>query len=449
MKLWPPGYLPAASVAHFIKSDGVPFRDLVDARVDIRDDQSHELQRELAGDYSFWMRLVLDNFFHQCEGDAVKGRLLKKLSQRDRLPREEDVKSLFSLHDDDAQSQVATSSTSPSTSGKFSFCPYARSQEYAMRFASSVASPDALVCLGGSLPSLRNLLHADFDSMSALKGYSMLSGDSMPYTREFVVALATHLRTKVEQQLGNPRRPILCLFGNGRLAAMLNSAGLLPEGVIAVAATLENASTRYHARKRAAALKQRREQLGNIVAPSFHDDFPSDSVKSIVDALIKYEPAIVVVEQYTDRDWLSDIRGYFTVRHVLMLGQVDSPQFGSFSFPFLTFGIGPGPDTYWLYSDTLQKSKRQTQQAAQFPVDPPFVAQGYERSFLDEISDKIIHANDWKEEELDVETKMDGDGGAMGTKSKGVNLLHQGRCLAFDRTVLPKTISAATGSDKP
>ncbi|CCW67784.1 unnamed protein product [Phytomonas sp. Hart1] len=104
---------------------------------------------------------------------------------------------------------------------------------------------------------------------------------------------------------------------------------------------------------------------------------------------------MVVVEPHVDRDWLCRIRGFHSVREVVVLGPVDSPAMASFAYPLLSFGVLPGPATYELYNAAGQKLGRGAERA-RLPMDPPHEAQGYTRRFVDEVSAWMIAPNDFR-----------------------------------------------------
>ena len=62
---WPIGYRPTPSVAHFLRPEGVPLQEVIEAREDLRDegrkqpqadDAGSILHRDLATDYNLWTR---------------------------------------------------------------------------------------------------------------------------------------------------------------------------------------------------------------------------------------------------------------------------------------------------------------------------------------------------------------------------------------------------------
>lgn len=279
-----------------------------------------------------------------------------------------------------------------------------------IRDALAANAPDQLVKFA-TFPQLRNCIYTDYDSCSPLKALSITTGESLVYTQEFIHALASYLRERLDVYgeaavAGRDAtgalvyRPILCTFGNGRLAWMLNETNILPARVIPtrLPQPLRNSRLNY-------------KFPDGSVSSKFGVTFPCE-VAEIGRALEVHKPVIVVAEPHVDRDYLSDLRGYHTVREVLAMGQIDSPAMGSFSFPLLSFGVTPGPSTYWVYSDSMQRST--TLRGAQtLPMDPPFAAQGYQRVCVDSISKLMLHAND------------------------SPMLPNQSRCLSFRRVQAP------------
>ena len=151
--------------------------------------------------------------------------------------------------------------------------------------------------------------------------------------------------------------------------------------------------------------------------PSFFASrYPITTEVSVSDALHVYRPSIVIAEPHAARDYAADMRGCPSVQEVLFIGPIDGPAMGSFSFPWLTFGVSPAPDTFNLYNDHFQLQGRggggmggMGGGRMQMPMDPPYMAQGYRRVYLDRISALTILPNDSAE------------------------VPRQGRCLAFRR----------------
>jgi len=423
---WPSGYLPAAGIAHFLMPQGVSLRDVIDTRLEMRDDKKHLIQRDFAADYSLWLKSELSDFFARSSEHSTLRRLVRRITNRERLCSVEEWCSVFNLRNPaDVKEPFLRAASAPNPNFKtetelesasaspYVFNSYAAAQELCMlpvRDALTSSSPDATVKFA-TFPQLRNCVYTDYDACSALKALSIAAGESLVYTQEFIHALATYLRERLEVYgdaaivsrgaSGEMQyRPILCTFGNGRLAWMLNETNIIPTRVIPtrLPQPLRNSRLRY-------------QFPDGSVSSKFGATFPCEVVE-IGRALELHKPVMILAEPHVDRDYLSDLRGYHTVREVLALGQIDSPAMGSFSFPLLSFGVTPGPATYWVYSDSLQRSTtlRGTQT---LPMDPPFAAQGYKRVYVDSISKVMLHSND---------TPL---------------LQNQSRCLSFRRTHAP------------
>lgn len=303
---------------------------------------------------------------------------------------------------------------------------------------SSVRSPQRRVQFS-TFPQIRNVLHTDFDSMTALRALSLYCDDAIVYTREMVQATGLYLQRRLDEiaqaesgflaaaapstNVAAPtysrETPIVVFFGNGRLAWMLNESGLLPKPVRAVQLPRQESQRRRRQHHLLQQQKNLEESFG--FHSSFTAIFPCEAL-SVGDALRKYKPALALVEPHVDRDYLSDMRGYYSVREVLCMGPIDSPAMGSFAFPFLSFGVTPGPTTYWAYNDNLHKVSAAAR--IQMPVDPPFESQGYARHYVDDISACLIAPNDCPV------------------------ISNQYRCLAFRRVRPPSLRSAAAARQR-
>ncbi|TPP53168.1 hypothetical protein CGC20_30320 [Leishmania donovani] len=430
---WPTGYLPASGVAHLLHPDGVPFHEVLECYMDIKRDRQHELQRDFASDYTLWNRCSLEDFVRKL--DAHRRRCFTRLTARDRLVHDADVRQVFQLAPYlppppvaitdspssrarvspplQASAAAAASTTSASKEERpayYQFQPYAATQEYAMLPVQGVRSPQQRVRFS-TFPQIRNLLHTDFDSMTALRALSLYCEDGILYTRELVQVVALYIRRRLEEiqeaeasflyaaaeaspsctplPTFSSASPVLVFFGNGRLAWMLNESGLLPKTVRAVQLPRQDAQRR----RRHTHLLQQQETLESDFGfhKSFTAIFPCETL-SVGDALRKYKPAMALVEPHVDRDYMSDIRGYYSVREVVAMGPIDSPAMGSFAYPFLSFGVTPGPTTYWAYNDHLHKVH--ASERIQMPMDAPHESQGYERHYVDDISAYLIAPND-------------------------------------------------------
>ncbi|ORC88156.1 uncharacterized protein TM35_000182130 [Trypanosoma theileri] len=446
--LWPEGYRPACGVAHFIQPGGVQVADIIECYRGVRDNREKELQRDFAADYTMWCRAALCEFIRRLRDRDI--RRMRRFTARERTIHDSDVRELFGLPPYAPPRPAATSSSLSTTttaettsSGKryYEFTPYAAMQEYVMMPISRCTSPNERVHFA-TFPQIRNVMHTEFDGMGPLRAMTMLTGDELQPTAEFLQNLAFYLRHRVGEiiegeeafkrtaitaaidggNINNPLQggtspsfstetPVVCFFGNGRLAWLLNNSELLPFPVLPVQTPAQAASRE----RRQKSLLAQHGLLPDLVrdgavANSISTVFPCETM-SVADALRKYRPCIAVVEPHVDRDWLCDIRGFYSMREVLTLGPVDSPAMGSFTFPFLSFGVTPGPTTYWTYSDTLQRVTHASR--IQMPMDPPHVAQGYTRRELDTISAHMISPNDCQ---------------AFGSHH---------RCLSFVRTLYP------------
>ncbi|GET87279.1 hypothetical protein, conserved [Leishmania tarentolae] len=431
---WPTGYLPASGVAHLLHPDGIPFQEVLECYMDIKRDRQHELQRDFASDYTLWNRCSLEDFVRKL--GVHRHRCFTRLTARDRLVHDDDVREVFQLapylppppapttesppsrtrmSPVSQASAVAPARTTPASEEErprhYQFQPYAVTQEYALLPVQSAQSPKQRVHFS-TFPQIRNVLYTDFDSMTALRALSLYCEDEILYTRELIQVLALYVRRRLEEICEREASflhaaattsqsstappptfatdsPVLVFFGNGRLAWMLNESGLLPQTVRAVQLPRQEAQRR---RRRTHLLQQQETLESNFgFHKSFTTIFPCETL-SVGDALRKYKPAIALVEPHVDRDYMSDIRGYYSVREVVAMGTIDSPAMGSFAYPFLSFGVTPGPTTYWAYNDNLQKVH--ASERIQMPMDAPHESQGYERHYVDDISAYLIAPND-------------------------------------------------------
>lgn len=427
-EIWPSGYLPALGISHFLRPAGVPFRDVLDTRSDLQNDRNNVIQRDFASDYGLWLQSELQALETKAKSNSRVARAMKRITNRESLPSIESQCSFWNLVDpasfdcDSSHAEPPAPPASPngtmknppprtetlsSSTKPYAFRSFASTQEYAMLPICDVSDPQSIVKFA-TFPQLRNCLYAEYDSCSALKALSFVTGDKMVYTQEFVLAVASYLRTRLEEIGEDAKmnsagsaltyRPILLTFGNGRLAWFLNESRMLPAQVIAT--------------QPAKPLVRRALTHSfdpSVVSSNITMQFPCDTL-DVPDALDKYKPAIVVAEPHIDRDFTSEMRGYHTVRELLMIGQVDSPAMGSFTYPLLSWGVLPGPRTYWVFNDSLQRA---TQRGHNLPTDPPYVAQGYRRYFIDDISRFQLHPNDTP------------------------GLQNQSRCVSFRRERIP------------
>lgn len=323
--------------------------------------------------------------------------------------------------------------TSPDATAYYTFTPHAALQQLALRPLSDCRSPNDLVRLT-TFPQLHNIFSQEWDSLSPLRTLCHYAGERLVYTRELVLHMATYLRQALEEVVARepgfagahpPTRPqnapILTFFGNGRLAHELNATGILPCPVIAVrlkSQEVEQKKSRRLAQQeleKGTSVLPQCDHFRSVVHPNLgrHPGFHCETVRTVADALRKYEPALVIAEPHRGgKDYFADLRGYYTVRRVVALGPLDGPAMGSMWFPFLSFGVSPGPTTYLVYNEHLQQVSAASR--IQMPVDPPHEAQGYTKRYLDdEISTWLIAPNDV------------------------AALPHQYRAMVFERVVFP------------
>ncbi|KAH8620791.1 hypothetical protein ERJ75_000026800 [Trypanosoma vivax] len=341
---------------------------------------------------------------------------MRRLTDRHRAVHDAEARGLLGLPERAVPHSASQAMPGVGVGKHYDFTPYAATQEYAMLPVSSCDGPGARLHLT-TFPQIRNIMHTEFDSMGPARALSLLTGDELLPTTELVQELAFYLRRRVEEIRageGAFRRtaveqggaaaaggfevpfsmetPVVCFFGNGRLAWLLNNSGLLPFPVVPVGSPAHAAARERRQRHLLARDGFVAELSGSgVIGGGFSTVFPCESI-SVLDAMRKYRPCLVVVEPHTDRDWLCDLRGFYTTREVLLLGPVDSPAMCSFAFPFLSFGVTPGPTTYWIYNDMLQRAA--VADRIRMPMDPPHVSQGYARHAVDNISSYLLSPND-------------------------------------------------------
>jgi hypothetical protein len=372
IKRWPSGYRPCEAVAYYMYPKGIPLEELIDARRSIVEDETNSMQKDFAADNRQWLHTAFEDLVKKSSDEQL--RMLKKVLNRERLPSEAEVLKAFGLKPRPA---------------KYHFTSFARTQETATQCIAHCRSRKDTVKIC-DFPTLQNLLHMSYDSMTPMKYVTSRSLDDIFYTKEFVTDFALELREKFENlDSVSKNRPILTLFGKGRLAAALNDTGILP--------VLVKAAHPKFPRRRETPLPG----FGDEGVPGFFATFPFDTIP--VDAAIqKYEPSMIVCEPHVDQDWTAEMRGYYTVRELYMVGQADSPAMGSFSYPWLSWGVTPGPETYWMYTENFRRiSVRQSAapngKVLPLPMDPPHVLQGYQKEYRDELSKLLIGGNDTDE----------------------------------------------------
>jgi hypothetical protein len=473
-KMWPRGYLPTATAAFFLKRDAVTLREVIGAREDLRNDSAHDLQRDLAQDYQVWCRTAFEQFAHT-SSDHDKS-VFRRVMSRGSLPDYEDVVGVFDLPslaavnieaestllpgvDEDPRAKekilrrraaieqrrarfiqnrvrrmkgeaLITEPLPPSTKDgiePYPFTSYSQTLDAVLapiQGCRSLNDPVRMV----DLPTVRNLLHIHHDATSHLRFLSFRTGDDILPSQQLVTELATYLRERWEKlDDASKKKPILLLFGNGRLGAALNEAGILPVNVFTAAPY-----SPIQRQRQSGELKGQQTALdlpGPIRTPrTFAKTFPVETI-GIAPALHKYKPALVIMEPHMERDYTAEARGYYSVREVLMMGRVDGPGMASFNYPWLSFGCAPSLETYWIVNEKLQLQEVPDDKSF-MPTDAPYVAQGYDKVYIDRISKWLVGSNDTP------------------------RLPHQYRCVAFRRTEIPPdpTVTQAAnnlGSDEP
>lgn len=312
--------------------------------------------------------------------------------------------------------------------GYYRFTPYATLQSVALRPISDCSSLDKRVKLS-TFPQLYSLFRQEWDAISPLSMLSHYTSELLVFTTELITHLATALRRMVEEVEAaeptfagryynrNPftatnsatmlaEAPIVIFCGSGRLAHELNATGILPRRVVAVRMQAQETVARRSLRMgqqemtKGNSLLPESDLFRSLVHPNFAhasptntgescSDFPLEVVESIGVALQRHKPVIAVVEPHRGgKDYFTEIRGYFSVRRVLALGQVDGPGMGSTHFPFLSFGVLPGPDTYLLLNNHMQQVAGVSR--AKTPMDPPHVLQGYRKVYRDDLSQWLL-----------------------------------------------------------
>jgi hypothetical protein len=394
---WPPGYRPSPGVAHFLKRGGLPMRDVIEAREDLREDQSQEMRRDFAGDYRLWLRCQFEAFADRVNGDAASAKALRRFLSRDRLVPYRSIVELLGLPSLADRDIVGESRLLPGTGMDpkqvlayrahhasprgYPFTPCATLQERVLECLADVRSLKDTVALA-DFPAAHNLMHVSYDSMGPMRYLTAQCADDLLLSAEFVNELALYLRERWEALAtqAEKQKPIVVFFSNGRLGHELNETKLLPVKVATV-----------HPAPRELRNKMALPRVPNTPA-SFHAAFPLQK-RPVGDALALMEPAIVVAEPHSDRDWTAEWRGYHSVREVVLLGQVDGISMGSFTFPWLSHGVAPGPDTYWMYRDNY--ARMATEGAKHFmPTDAPYVMQKYEKLYVDRVSKWMLCSND-------------------------------------------------------
>jgi len=477
--MWPRGYLPTASAAYFMKREPVTLRDVIAAREDMRNDQGHDLQRDLAQDYQLWCRAAYEQFAHTAsEHDRA---VFRRVMSRAALPDYEDVVGVFDLPslsavdveaecallpgveedprvkerilkrrahiehrraafiqrrirrlkgepvEDTATGAAPFASASGGGPEPYPFTSYAQTLDTVLAPIQECRSLNDVVRFT-DLPTVRNLLHIHHDATSHLRFLAFRTGDDLLLSQQLVTELATYLRERWEAlDDASKKKPILVLFGNGRLGAALNDSGILPVNVFTAAphSPVQRQRQSGELKRQPAAL----DLPGPIRTPrTFAKTFHVDAL-GVAPALHKYKPALVLMEPHMERDYTAEARGYISVREVLMLGRVDGPGMASFNYPWLSFGCAPSIETYWIVNEKLQLQEVPDDKSF-MPTDAPYVAQGYEKLYVDRVSKWLVGSNDTP------------------------RLPHQYRCVSFRRTEIPMdpTVAKAAadlGSEEP
>jgi hypothetical protein len=259
------------------------------------------------------------------------------------------------------------------------------------------------------VPSLAHVLLRRCDSLTWPWHIARRTGEELILTREFVSALADHIRRALDSTVTSGRAEfpstqqpatVLFLFSSGRLAACVDAA---LGGTARVVATHANPRSI----RKAFTLDVHPTDGGALfeTPPGFYSSFPLENC-TVAEALARFQPAVVVVEPHADRDWTADIRACPTVLQYVLLGRLDSPAFGSTTYPWLTHGCAPGPKTFFTedpytpdaalasrFLDSNEKSQAQDEAFAS-PSAAPFEADGFERAEVPSVSRWMLHVND-------------------------------------------------------
>jgi hypothetical protein len=439
---WPGSYRPTTGAAALLRKEGVPLQALIEVRREMGEDQNVELQRDLAHDMNLWTRCAFEA--EMAAADSARRRLARRVLARDRVPSYAEVvafarvPSLAARDDMEAEcrdlpgvqhasmqeAQRVAAQRERTRARRYPFTPQGVLQqsrvfavlERCQALSQPVVLPD--------FPALHNLLHHHFDSCSFLKYVAARTGDELLLSNELVRELALYLRRRLDDiasARGSGADPtagasVLFLFSNGRLPRAVR------DSAIPLGAPVHASNTRRRKVRADGALPV----LGEAGTPASYGAVFEYDVMPVPEALRRFSPAIVVAEPHCDRDWTAEMRGHPSVRELVLLGQVDSAAMCSFSYPWLSFGCAPSPDTYLAYNSLFQRVN--VSPDAQFmPMDAPYVQQGYEKLYVDSVSRWMVCAND--------------TAGAP----------HQSRCCVFRR--LPESVArthaVATPSTAP
>jgi hypothetical protein len=447
---WPTNFRPSVGASAFLRKEGVPLTSLIELRKEITDDHNADLQKDLTYDMNLWTRCCFEQ--EVLTADEKRKRLIRKVLTRDRIPTYNEVVSFAKVpsladcndfevecrdlpgHSDPSEALESPANnyevTANAASERLKKAQEARrktlerekmirdKKRYPFTSQAFLQQQKVFSVLEGSVqtlsdrvvfpdfPTFSNLLHHHYDSCSFLKYVAARTGDELLINQEFVRELGLYLRSRMEYYHSKERLDqeakilgttttttssssptILFLFTNGRLPQALQESAI-PIG-FPIHAT--NSRKRLVARK-----DQALPILGEKETPgSYSKEFPYEII-SVTKALEKYKPTIVVAEPHMDRDWTAEMRGFHTVREVILLGQVDSPAMCSFSYPWLSFGCAPSMESYFAYNSLFQKVN--VAQDSQFmPMDAPYIQQGYEKLYLDNnISKWMVCSNDTK-----------------------------------------------------
>lgn len=355
------------------------------------------LRRDFAADYVLWNRCVLEDFIQQrVSPSAKRRRQLKRWSSGQSLLPDAVVRELFHL-----------APHRPVPTEPNGHVPFAEVQRLAMAPLARCEKLTDVVQLR-TFPQLHQIFQQEWESMSALRTLSHYVSEELVLTQELITHIAAYLKGAYEEVMAKEGKgsssaaPIVCCFDKtGRLASELNRSGLLPVDVVSVCLPIQavqrDRSLRVAQREcsPATSIIPQCHALGEFIHPQCFSTatVPPVDVCSVGDALRKYKPALcVIVPHRGGRDFFCDIRGFHSVRRVLALGPLDSPAMGSAWFPFLSFGVTPGPTSYLVFNDRLQAISSASK--IQMPTDPPHVAQGYTKRYLPSLSSWLIAPND-------------------------------------------------------
>eukprot|EP00759_Apiculatamorpha_spiralis_P026065 PhF_6_TR29238/c0_g1_i1/m.42794 len=358
---WPSGYAPTKTAAQFMYPGGISIQEVMKLRTSRQ--QSPQIMNDLSTDYHVWLRSLFEDYVTVLP--QVHKNLIK-LTARNRLPREDTVLEAFVMKRWWREKP-------------YFFRSYAMGQEIAMKVVDD--AKDGIIHFK-DYPTLFNVLNTSYHSFTPATYFLKACGDPFFITREFISELALYLASRVEA-LGSKPNSILFVFSNGRIGHFLNESNIVQVPVV---------SWSKPGKKKA-----RAGSLTSLkgIDPEWEREFPLDTDSTtITQALLRHEPQIVVMEPHFDKDWTTEVRGFHSVREVMYLGPVNGPAMGSFTYPYLSFGVVPGRNTYYVYGENLKI--REELNKGSVPMDPPYVLQGYEEkpTYVDDVSKHMISQNE-------------------------------------------------------